>query len=154
MSSRNAPPGALRDETNNGCVGDYWSVRQVEKSLFISLLDCCISSCRLSSTCNFRTVFTLLLLTMTPMFIADNSSFSLRLSEPERTFIFGSNSSKWQKSSKFEAKTENLTLLCTLIKHALSTNQSTRYIETFLSGRMWIWENLARNFNGICKEFA
>ena len=35
-----------------------------------------------------------------------------------------------------EAKTENLTLLCTLIKHALSTNQCTRYIETFLSGRM------------------
>jgi len=87
-----------------------------------------------SKTCYFNTVLTVLLLTVAncePYLLQTNSSFPLRLSESQGMFKLG------QICQNSEAKIWKATyrhqlVLCSLIKHALSANQSAHYMETLL----------------------
>ena len=84
-----------------------------------------------SKTCNFSTVFTLLLLTMVSMshIYCRQSLFPLRLSESQGMFNLGqicqnSEAKIWKSAYCHQP------MLCSLIKHAVSANQSACYMET------------------------
>ena len=87
-----------------------------------------------SKTCYLSTVSTLLLLTMTSMqscLLQTNSSFPLRLSESQGMFNLGkvcqtSEAKIWKPAYRHQP------VHCSLIKHAVSANQSARDLETLL----------------------
>ena len=97
------------------------SIHQVE-NLFISLHVFSESS----KSCNFSTVLILLLLTMVseqPYLLQTNSSFPLRLPGSQAMFHF----------VKFRSRNLNIKrCICSLINHAVSANQSARYMKILL----------------------
>ena len=67
-----------------------------------------------------------------PYLLLTNSSFEFRLSESHGMFNFGQICQNSEALKNLKASLMSSTRSCSLTKHAVSTNQSARYMETLL----------------------